>query len=204
MTGFSLPTSPITTAGGAAVLELDTVAAQPTLDIFRGLAPMPGAPGGGAGSAGGTLAPAAVEVSVLNGTGIDGQAGAAADGLRGYGFVVDQVGDAGTDAQVHTALKYPPGQKAAAELVAHSLRNTAELVEDSGTTSGVVLVTGADFAGVTQAPATTTPASGAGGDTGDAGDRGTTTTRAPSPDEVTSTTHIGFAPGDPPPGVSCG
>jgi hypothetical protein len=141
------------------------------------------------------LAPSAVQVSVLNGTGIDGQAGAAADGLRGVGFTVGQVGDAGTAAQVHTALRYPPGQKAAAQLVAQSLRSPAELVEDGATPTGVTLVTGADFAGVNQpaAPDTSAPAAD-----------GSTVTSTPAVDQVTSTTHVGFAPGDPPAGVACG
>ena len=160
MVGYSLPAEPFSTEDGASVLELDVAAAQPTLDIFRGLAPMPGTgPAAGVGGDG-EVAPSTVEVTVLNGTGIDGQAGVAAEGLRGFGFSVGSVGDAGTAAQTHTALHYAPGQRAAADLVAGSLRGAAELVEDDTATSGVVLVTGADFAGVYQRPAeeTTTTA----------------------------------------------
>jgi len=199
MVGYSLPTEPFSTEDGSSVLELDVAAAQPTLDIFRGLAPMPGTAVTGPGSDGG-LAPATVQVTVLNGTGIDGQAGVAADGLRGFGFTVGSVGDAGTAAQIHTALRYAPGQRAAADLVAGSLRGAAELVEDQGTSGGVVLVTGADFAGVYQPPAEEIATSTDAGADAEA----TTTTTSPPPDEVTSTSHLGFAPGDPPAGVTCG
>jgi LCP family protein required for cell wall assembly len=205
---FSLPTTPFTTDGGAEVLSLQQAEAQPTLDIFRGTAPMPGTgPAGGAAPApadgGHGVQPSAVSVTVLNGTGVDGQANEAADGLRAAGFTVAKVGDAGTSDQTRTAVRYASGARAGAELVAASLKGTVLLSEDDSIESGVVLVTGADFAGVAGPPSapsttgatTTQPSSeGAAAPTDGTVPATTPTTAAP----------IGFAPGDPPPGVSCG
>jgi hypothetical protein len=183
---FSLPTEPVTTSGGAAVLRLRQDAAQPALDVFRGVIPL--APATEPSTTTTALAPPAVTVDVLNGTGITGQAGLAADRLRAFGFVVGQVGDAGTKAQARTQLRYARDHRQAAELVATAVRGKPELVEDGAAATSVVLVTGADFAGVDLAPA--------GGST--------STSAATTVPGVTTTTHIGFAPEAPPPGVTCG
>ncbi|MPY93303.1 MAG: hypothetical protein GEV08_09620 [Acidimicrobiia bacterium] len=183
---FSLPTLDHTTDDGSAVLVLDAVAAEPVLSIFRGLTPIGGpAPGDGAPA----LTPAQVAVSVMNGTGIDGQASEAGDLLTTHGFAVAEVGDAG-ESTARSRLRFGSGQRAAAELVASVLVGGAELVEDPSVGQGVVLVTGSDFAGVTSVPETTLPPEVE----GPAGADGATRT----------TTHVGFAPEPPPPGVSCG
>lgn len=182
---FALPTLDYTTSGGSAVLVLDPTGAEPILSIFRGLTPISGP---GAGDA--ALAPAQVALSVLNGTGIDGQAGEAGDLLAAHGFPIAQVGDAGESVS-RTRLRYGTGQVASAELVASVLVGEVEVVEDASVGDGVVLVTGSDFAGVTAVPEPTVP---------DVVEDGTGAGVA----EVTTTTRIGFAPEPPPPGVDCG
>jgi hypothetical protein len=106
--------------------------------------------------------------------------------LSARGFVVAQVGDAG-ESVARSRLRYGTGQLAAAELVASVLVGGVEMVEDASVGQGVVLVTGSDFAGVTAAPETTLPVE----------------TAPAVPGEVTTTTHVGFVPEDPPPGVEC-
>jgi hypothetical protein len=128
---------------------------------------------------------------VLNGTGIDGQAGQAAGGLKAYGFTVTEIGDTGTAAQTRTTVRFAPGGRPSAELVAKELRGSVQLTEDSGAGPAVVLVTGSDFGGVIPAPTTTSAAAAT-----SAAPAVTTTTAGSAP--------VGFTPGDPPPGTSCG
>jgi LCP family protein required for cell wall assembly len=199
MITYSLPTEPFTTWDGASVLQLQEEAAQPTLDVFRGRVPLPGTEPAAEASTNSSITPAAVSVSVLNGTGIDGQASEAAGMLQSSGFAVAEVGDAGTIDQAHTVLRYQPGQRVAAELVAGRLRGAPELTEDRDAAAPVVLVTGADFRGVVagtgaadEGAASTTAATAEG-------------TGSPAPaEESTTTTYIGFAPGEAPPGTTCG
>ncbi|MEA3217137.1 MAG: hypothetical protein QOJ19_3293 [Acidimicrobiia bacterium] len=190
MTTYSLPTVPFTTDAGAEVLDLVQSEAQPILDIFTGHAPMPGQAPADAGkdATSSTLHPSKVSVRVLNGTGIDGQAGQVAGGLQEYGFVVTEVGDAGTAAQTRTTLRFGPGNRPLAELVAKELKGSVQLKEDAASGPSVVLVTGADFGGVIPAPAAASTTAAP------------TTTVPPAP----STTVVGFTPTEPPPGTSCG
>jgi LCP family protein required for cell wall assembly len=206
MSTYSLPTEPFTTYEGASVLRLLDVEAQPTLDVFRGLVPLPGTGPEPDSPGAGSVLPAAVSVSVLNGTGIDGQASEAAGQLQASGFAVAEVGDAGTVDQTRTVLRYLPGQREAAELVAGRLRRSPELAEDRTAPAPVVLVTGADFGGVVAGLGTgeaAAPAASEDGATGEDGAAGQDGSAAPAM-EATTTTHIGFAPGEAPPGVSCG
>ena len=105
---FSLPTELYETPEGASVVLLRQAEAQPVLDIFRGLAPVT--------TATTALSPGQVAVSVLNGTGVPGQAATAADGLRAAGFDVAQVGNATTVGETRTTIRY------AAEAEAHRLK----------------------------------------------------------------------------------
>ncbi len=178
---YQLPTVDYETSDGSAVLQIDPVAAAPILDIFRGVV-QPATPAPGDGVA---LTPAQVTVSVLNGTGIDGQASEAAAVLGEHGFALGPVGDAGESVS-RTRLVYGTGHLAAAQLVQSMLVGGAQLVEDPTVTTGVDLVTGSDFGGISAV---------------------TTTTTAPAdptnPAEVTTTTHVGFIPEAPPPGLEC-
>ena len=129
--------------------------AQDVLDVFRGA--QPAAPA--------DVAPAAVTVRVLNGTGVRGQAAAARDGLAVAGFTVAGVGD-GTSGTSVTTIRYGAGQEAKAALLRRFLvEPSANLVEDPAL-EGVdaVLLTGATYAGVLaeprpveEAPAPTVP-----------------------------------------------
>jgi LCP family protein required for cell wall assembly len=176
MTTYSLPGQPFETTDGASVLALDAAAAQPILDIFRGASPV-------AAPTTTALSPAQVAVTVLNGTGVSGQAREAADQLGLAGFVVAKVGDASAVGEAQTSLRYSPGHKPEADMVAALLQPGITLLEDASAGNGVVLTTGADFRGVTvpEAPATSTPGA-----------------------EATTTTVVGIAPpAQTPPGETC-
>ena len=138
----------------------------PTTDTMTGL-PLP--------------APARVTVSVLNGSGVTGQAGTTGDALTALGFHVVGVGDAtpvGAEAEtvVYFARKTAADQ-AAAETVARSLSG-AVVTALGPTTDGanVTVVTGTQFA--VDSPPATTPAAGA----------STTTTGASTPATTAATT----------------
>ena len=130
--------------GGASVLFLqDGSEAQDVLDVFRGVQP----------SAPAAVAPSAVTVRVLNGTGVRGQAAAARDGLAVAGFTVAGVGDGTAGGEV-TTIRYGAGQEAKAALLRRYLvEPAAQLVEDPAL-EGVddVLLTGATYDGVLAEP----------------------------------------------------
>jgi hypothetical protein len=122
-------------------------------------------------------------VTVLNGTGVSGQAREAADALGQAGFVVAKVGDASAVGEAQTSLRYSPGHRVEADMVAAILQPGVALLEDASAGNGVVLTTGADFRGITlpEAPATSAPGA-----------------------EVTTTTAVGIAPPEQtPPGEAC-
>ncbi len=182
---YSLPVKDHTTAAGAAVLLLQQAEAQPILDVFRG-------------KDAGTVNEQAVNVDVLNGSGVANQARDASQALTAVGFAVGPSGNAPTEA--HTVIRYAPGSEMAADLLARHL--TAPVTEQADPTldaNHLTLVTGTDFTTVMQTPrpaptTTTTTAPPAGSDAG-------TATTAPA--STTSTTVIGITPGQAPPGVNC-
>lgn len=190
----TLPVEPFTTAGGASVLRLDEVAAEPILDIFRG------------GTAPSTNAASLV---VENGSGVSGQAAQAAKALQALGFTVTSTGDASTRLS-HTTVRYAPGAQVAATQIARLLANGAALREDPSLPPGqVVVVTGSDFKIPTtivttatttgsqgRASGTTTAASGTAAASVAASSEGSTGPGEPDP--------VGVVPGDAPEGVSCG
>jgi LCP family protein required for cell wall assembly len=169
--------------GGADILRLLEAEAEPTLALFRGTAPADPD----------ELSPAMIPLTVLNGTGAPNEASSAADALSSVGFSIVSRGDDPLFGREKTTVRYPEGQRAAAEYVARWLVSGAELEEipadeatggsgagtgaDDGTgvrvidengdvqsgtggegdgsvgTSGLVVVTGADWAGVASTPA---------------------------------------------------
>lgn len=150
------------TVGGAAVLRLVERRAEPILDVFRNRDPA-------------QLDESAVRVRVLNGTGEPGQAAATADELRRAGFSIGGTGDADRLGVTRTEVRHPPGDEAAADLVSRWLVGGARTIEDAEI-DGIRLITGADWAGLREAPR---PA------------RGTTSTTTTLPRATTTTAWPG-------------
>jgi polyisoprenyl-teichoic acid--peptidoglycan teichoic acid transferase len=130
--------------GDADVLRLDERAAAPIFDLFR--EPRPSA-----STADDDIDPASVHLRVLNGTGQPQEATDAGAALEAVGFGVDGLGDDPVLGNDRTHVEYPPGQEAAADLVARWLEGGAELDEQEGT-DGIVLITGSDWDGVRVSP----------------------------------------------------
>ena len=141
----SLPTEGGRTEGGASILRLQEAAAQPVLNIFRGLPTD-------------ALTSSQVEVSVMNGSGIEGQARQVAEALELVGFDVGETGNAEIDV-VGTEIHHAPGAVAEADLLARHLTAGAVLVEDTelDPEDGLVLITGADFATIMETPRASSP-----------------------------------------------
>jgi LCP family protein required for cell wall assembly len=188
---YSVPSTGFRTSGGADVQLVNAKDAEPILNIFRGLPP-------------GSISPSAVDVSVLNGSEIQGQAADAAGALRQVGFTITDVDDYPQPVG-RTTVIYPPGGYDAARTVARHITGGAALIEDEDVDSGeVVLVIGKDFTNVhdqlapegsnddvkSTSTTVTVPTTGTGG---------SSTTVAPT----TTTTVRGYATGEPPPGVDC-
>jgi LCP family protein required for cell wall assembly len=131
-------------AGDADILRLDERAAAPIFDLFRDPRPSESA-------AEGDLEPSSVHLRVLNGTGEPHEATDAEAALEAAGFAVDGVGDDPVLDDDRTHVQYPPGQEAAADLVARWLAAGAELEEVDGA-EGIVLITGSDWSGVRDTP----------------------------------------------------
>lgn len=190
---FALPTSPRTTSGGAAVLDL-LPGAEPIFNIFRGLEP-------------GEVTPEMVTVTVQNGTAVDRQAANTAEALDVVGFTTVVDGDAEPPAA--TTVFYSAGSENAAQLVARHLTSQAvyELDPNLGLNE-VRLVTGPDFTTVVRQPwaaevvalptTTTTTTAPVETTTTTTGSATTTPTTAPT----TTTTAIGYLP-QRPDGTTC-
>lgn len=186
---YSVPTTGFRTGGGADVQLANLKAAEPILNIFRG-------------RPAGYVSPAAVDVDVLNGSDVLGQAADAAGALRQIGFAINDVDDYPQPVG-RTTVIFGEGGYDAARTVARHLTGGAALVESDNVDDGrVVLVVGRDFTTVheqiapegsrddLQSTTTSTVAPAAGG---------SSTTVAPT----TTTTVLGYATGEPPPGVEC-
>jgi LCP family protein required for cell wall assembly len=116
--------------GGADILRLQEAQAEPTLALFRGTAPEDPT----------ELSPAMIPLTVLNGTGSPGEASTAADALTSVGFTVVSRGDDTQIGHERTVVRYPAGQREAAEYVARWLVSGADLEEipagEAGSGSG--------------------------------------------------------------------
>lgn len=157
------------TYNGASILRLvEGPKTEATLAIFRG-----GSKGEGSG-----LRPAAVRLTVRNGTGVMRQGADAAEALRGAGFGAVVSGDEPGGGAHGTVVRYPPDQAAAADLVARWLAGGAKLDAVPGSL-GIEVITGTDWAGVRSEPAPTS----------------TTTTPATLPAPTSSTTTAGSTGG---------
>jgi polyisoprenyl-teichoic acid--peptidoglycan teichoic acid transferase len=167
--------------GGAAVLRLDSTAAQPILDIFRGEDPD-------------RVAPDNTVVLVQNGTTTSGRAAEAAAGLRDLDFVVppDNVGDAASFDIERTTVLYLEGEEERAELVARALA-VDPVVEEGDYIVGadVSVLIGADWPGIGEELRDATP--GLVPTTSTTTPRSTTTTTPSS----TTTSVVGDVPATP-------
>jgi hypothetical protein len=88
-----------------------------------------------------------VRLTVRNGTGTPRQGAESAEALRGAGFNANVAGDEPGGGAEGTVVRYPPGQEAAADLVARWLAGGARLEPVEGSL-GIELVTGDDWEGV--------------------------------------------------------
>ncbi|HEX6420612.1 MAG TPA: LCP family protein [Acidimicrobiales bacterium] len=157
------------TVGEAQILRLvEGPETEEVLAIFRG--------GSGEG-----LQPEGVRLTVRNGTGVPRQGAEATEALRGAGFIAHVSGDEPGGGASGTVVRHPPGQEAAADLVARWLRGGAR-IEPSDEVDGIELVTGTDWAGVRSEAAPSTSS--------------TTATTLPAGTTTTPTTTTGG--GEPP------
>jgi LCP family protein required for cell wall assembly len=166
----TLPVYASETAGGASIVRLDTVAARPIFDVFRGL------------SSGDAVAPPQVRLAIENGSGVAGQAGDAQAAFETIGFDVERTATSSTLREV-TEVRHAPGSEVVAGRVAEHLAPSARLQVDSTLAADqLVVVTGRDFQAVTQngEPVST------------AGTNGTSTSSIPRDQEVTE--PIGVVP----------
>jgi LytR cell envelope-related transcriptional attenuator/LytR_cpsA_psr family len=120
--------------GGAAVLRV-TPEAEDVFERFRSGAVFDEVLTGDA-----TVAPADIELVVLNGSGVEGLAGQTADALESRGFVVRDVGNAPPTNS--TVVRYPEGQEAQARTVAAEVPTGEVDVELDDSVDVVTLVLG--------------------------------------------------------------
>ena len=161
--------------GGAAVLKLKQPEATQIIDRLTGKAAEAAGPSGPPPK----VLPGTVRVRVLNGTGTGGQAGSTGQALQKANFGIAATGDADNFKYRQTLIRYGRGQLPKAQLLQAYVDGTAQLVEDVALRGGdLVLVTGAGFKGIREAPgaapATTTPTTAA---------AAAATTAAPAPAE---------------------
>jgi LCP family protein required for cell wall assembly len=126
-------------AGGSQILRLqDTEANERNLGIFRGQ------------SGAGANATPGISVVVHNGSGTDGQAGEAAEGLDRLGFDTSPgTGDAESSDFEQSVVRYGGDNEAEAAFVAAQVKGGADVEQvDSSIEADVELITGSDFEGI--------------------------------------------------------
>lgn len=138
------------TINGQSVLLLREADAQPLFDLFRGVQP------------GLDPTPASVRIRVLNGSGSASQAVDVADDLRLAGFTVTGTDNARELGLTRTTVRYAPGQRGSAELLARHLVVEPVLEEDPELlVAPVELITGDDYAGLLAEPRPSAPVTAA-------------------------------------------
>ncbi len=126
--------------------------------FFAELSAEPEAPAEAAPATPETVAPSAVTVDVLNGSGTSGLAAKAAASLQTAGFAVGTTGNADSSGHDTTLVRYAVGDEALAATLAAAVPG-AVLEESEDATSGTVqLVLGSDFNAVGQAVDPAAPA----------------------------------------------
>ncbi len=191
ITTYQLPTEAFQTSGGAAVLGVVDAEAAPIISLFSGEVDRLGSTTTSTPAA--AIAPAEIGVDVLNGSGIDGQAGSAGEELARAGFEVGRIGDA--EPVVATQVWHGPDGLAAARVLAGQLTGAADLVlTDDLAANELVVITGPDFGSVRVAGGpVTAPAEGQSLAVG-----GT------APVDPESIEAPGLSPASAPDGVECG
>lgn len=180
----SLPVEQYTTPGGAAVLKLEDGAAEPVLNVFRGLPPGEVRP-----------EPSSITVAVRNGSGTAGQAGEASRGLASVGFEVDGTGDASSNVS-RTVVRYAPGSAVQANEVLAHLSAGGTLTKDETLDDGeIVLITGTDFKGVSEQALEVPPV---------VDDSSSTSTTSTTADPNVIADSVGVVPEAPAGDTSCG
>jgi polyisoprenyl-teichoic acid--peptidoglycan teichoic acid transferase len=209
----ALPTVRWFTQGGADVQLLDPEGATPLLDMLRG-EPLSDVPS------------PLVQVSVLNGTGVQNQAVKTGEQLKAIGFQVLETARADRTYAV-TTVRYGTGAARGAVKVAAHLGGTVELEADDELLPGqVVVITGGTFTSVLEAakpgaptlpPSSTTsttrvpsgaastagPSSSSSTSSSTDGSAGSGDASASIDDADDDAGTVGLAPGEPPEGVRC-
>ncbi|MDQ6784482.1 MAG: LCP family protein [Actinomycetota bacterium] len=192
----TLPTMP-QTINGADVLTLAQPEAQTNIAAFNQLG-TPAAPSSttsAAPTSSSTSAPAAapspssVSVEVVNGSGVNGQAGQATAALTGAGYKATTNASSRAYGGAASQIRYAPDALASAQLLASKLAGGATLAADpalSSTSYNLELITGTGYSGLAKAGAATTAPSAA----------AQTTTTAPPARGTSSSTYV--LPGTPP------
>ena len=203
MQTHALPVVGHRTDGGAAVVLLDAPAAEPVLQIFRGVADA-------APVTTTTQAPPEADqitIDVLNGSGVEGEARRISFVMTSQGGFIEGIVESAEEPADTTVIEYPKGSEDMARLVASWITPTATLEENEDLAPATVRITlGADFESVSEpsdAPTTDTstpavPVTDGSGDDGTGTDgsgvEATTTTLPEAP---------GWTPGQAPQGVVC-
>jgi LCP family protein required for cell wall assembly len=147
----TLPNQP---SGDGATLVVDQAKAAPVLEALRNFSSGATTPG----ELPKGVKPSDVQVKVLNGSGVKGQARTTLDALGGAGFkTIGPPADADRRDYATTEVRYAPGAKAKAQLVAAYLGVGTLVAGDNVVGSDVTIVLGRDFQHVTaptSAPAT--------------------------------------------------
>lgn len=143
---LTLPTEGFRTKGGASVLRLKPTEAREIIDQFNGL----GAPDTSTTGPVPNISPTTIRVLVLNGTGVNGQAGQVQRALTTAGFGTGGVGDApGGFGHASTEIRYATGQLDKAKVLQAYMVNGAKLVLDNTLKGGdLQLIVGSGYGGV--------------------------------------------------------
>ncbi|MGI8753970.1 MAG: LCP family protein [Acidimicrobiales bacterium] len=148
-----------------------------------------------------TVAPSAISVEVVNGSGVAGQAGRASSELSKIGFNVTVVSSATSYGTGPTEISYGSGGRAAAETVAAHIGGQTTLSTDGGLPSSTVkVVLRGSFTGITSSSSSSSS-------TSSSSPGASTSTTVPSttvPSTTTTTTYVlpGTPAGQPTP--ACG
>lgn len=126
---------------------LDDDAGDLLWQALRDDGPIPGAQELDADGPALIVAPAAIRLRVLNGTGTSGLAKQAGDALAGIGFRVRGVGDADATSYTSTVVRHGVDRADSARTVAAAVPNARTQV-DASLGSTLEVVVGSDFAGV--------------------------------------------------------